>query len=109
MLDVDTKMRFVLSGFKDIESLLADCLSFIPFIDCNKQMISPKFIPLITESFGFIESIFKEIVSTESKKSGLKDYSKELEPRLNIEGAITIFLNIHIKRGHYNCREGRLL
>jgi hypothetical protein len=93
MIDDDTKMRFVLSGFRDIESLLADCLSFIPFIDCNKQVISPKFIPLITESCGFIESIFNEIASMEYKKYGLKDYAHDLESRLNIDRAITVFLN----------------
>ena len=93
MFDDDTKMRFVLSGFTDLESLLADCLSFIPFINCNKQVVSPKFVPIITESCGFIESIFKETASTVRKKYGLKDYSKDLESQLDIEGAITIFLN----------------
>lgn len=93
MLDENTKLNFVLSQFDELESLLADCLSFIPFIDENKCVISPKFAPIIVESCGLIESLFKEYAGKREKKRGMKEYSKVIEPCLSLEETITIFLN----------------
>jgi hypothetical protein len=85
-------MRFVLSGFRTLESQLADCLGYIPFMDSNKHIISPKFIPVISEACGFIESIFNESTQVDSRRYSLKDYAELLEPRLTLEDTITIFL-----------------
>ncbi len=93
MIDDNTRMRFVVSGFRDLESQLADCMDYIPFIDSNKYIISPKFIPIISESCGFIESIFKESEGIKGRRCALKDYAKLLEPRLELENTITVFLN----------------
>lgn len=93
MLDKDSKLRFVVSNFADLESQLERCLSFIPFVDNNKQVISPKFIPIILESCGLVESIFKEIEGKKGKRFDLKEYSRLAEPHLFLEEATTIFLN----------------
>lgn len=93
MLDKETKFHFLVSNFEEIESHLDQCLNFIPFIDVNKQVVSPKFIPLIIESCGLIESIFKEMEGNEGKKYSLKEYSELLEPYLDLEVAISIFLH----------------
>jgi hypothetical protein len=93
MIDEHTRMRFVVSGFRDLESQLVDCMGYIPFIDTNKYVISPKFISIISESCGFIESIFKESVGINDRRFVLKDYAKLLEPRLELENTITVFLN----------------
>ena len=50
MIDDNTKIRFIISNFEELESQLEDCLRFIPFISVNKGVVSPKFIPLIIES-----------------------------------------------------------
>jgi hypothetical protein len=97
MIDNNTSMRFVVSGFRDLESQLADCMDYIPFIDSNKYVISPKFIPIISESCGFIESIFKESDEVKGRRYALKDYSKLLEPRLELGNTITILLNQPIR------------
>jgi hypothetical protein len=93
MIDESTRLRFVVSGFRDLESQLADCMGYIPFIDSNKYILSPKFIPIISESCGFIESIFKESEGNKGRRYALKDYAKLLEPRLELENTITVFLN----------------
>ncbi len=93
MLDRETKFHFLVSNFEEIESQLDQCLNFIPFIDVNKQVVSPKFIPLIIESCGLIESIFKEMEGNEEERYGLKKYSELLEPYLDLEVAISIFLH----------------
>ena len=93
MMDENTKLHFVVSQFNELETLLADCLSFIPFIDGNRQVISPKFTPIIVESCGLIESIFKEYVGENDKKHNLKKYSELVEPHLSLEKTVSIFLN----------------
>ncbi len=93
MLDENTKIRFIISNFEELESQLEECLSFIPFISVNKGVVSPKFIPLIIESCGLIESIFKEIGGEEGKKYNLKDYSKLVEHNLDLEVAISLFID----------------
>lgn len=96
MLDENTKLRFAVSSFEELESRLTDCLSFIPFIERNKQVISPRFIPIIVESCGLTESVFKALEGQDGKRHDLKDYSKLIEPYLLLEEAITIFLNLPI-------------
>lgn len=92
MLDEKTKLQFVVSQFKELESLLSDCLDFIPFIESNKQVISPKFTPIIVECCGLIESIFKEYAGAKNKRQDMRGYSKLVDPHLNLEDAITVFL-----------------
>lgn len=70
-----------------------ECLSYIPFIDNNKQVISPKFIPIILEACSLIDSVFKNSKGQKGKKHDLKDYTKLVEHHLYLEETISIFLN----------------
>jgi hypothetical protein len=93
LLDKDTKLHFVVSQFNDLENILGDCLSFIPFIENNKEVVSPRFPPIIIESCGLIESIFKEYLLESDDGQTFKEYSKNIEPHLVLEEAISLFLN----------------
>lgn len=92
MLDDNTKLQFVVSQFNELELLLSDCLGFIPFIEGNKEVISPKFTLIIVECCGLIESIFKEYAGKKNKRQDMREYSKLVDPHLDLEEAITIFL-----------------
>src|SRR5258708_1147353 len=93
MLPEDNKLRFVVSNFEELESKLMECLRFIPFIDNNKEVISPKFIPIILEACSLIDSVFKTFEGKEGKKHNLRSYTKLVEPHLCLEETTTIFLN----------------
>lgn len=97
MLDNNSKLRFVISNFNELETQLAQCLSYIPFVEQNKRVISPKFIPIILETCGLIESIFKELEGDSGKRYDLKEYSKLIEPILDLEQTISLFLNPHYR------------
>lgn len=93
MLPDDNKLSFVVSNFEELESRLTECLSFIPFIENNKQVISPKFIPIILEACSLIDSVFKTFEGQKGKRHDLKSYTTLVEPQLCLEEATTIFLN----------------
>lgn len=93
MLAEDDRLRFVVSNFEELESKLIECLSFIPFIENNKAVISPKFIPIILEACSLIDSVFRTFECQQGKKHNLKSYTKLVEPHLYLEDASTIFLN----------------
>jgi len=92
MLPEDNKVSFVVSNFEELESKLIECLSYIPFIENNKEVISPKFIPIILEACSLIDSVFRTFEGQQSKKHNLKSYTKLVEPHLCLEQATTIFL-----------------
>jgi hypothetical protein len=81
------------SNFEELESRLTECLSFIPFIENNKQVISPKFIPIILESCSLIDSVFKTLEHQKGRRYDFKRYTILVEPHLRLEEATTIFLN----------------
>ena len=93
MLDENNKLGFVVSNFEELESRLIECLSYIPFIENNKQVISPKFIPIILEACSLIDSVFKNSKGQKGKKHDLKSYTRLVEHHLYLEEAISIFLN----------------
>jgi hypothetical protein len=97
MLHEDNKLTFAVSNFEELESKLIECLSFIPFIENNKEVISPKFIPIILEACSLIDSIFKTFEGQQGKKHNLKSYTKLIEPQLCLEEATTIFLNTPLR------------
>jgi hypothetical protein len=93
MLPDDNKLSFVVSNFEELESRLIECLSFIPFIQNNKQVISPKFIPIILESCSLIDSVFKSFERQKGNRYDFKSHTTLVEPHLCLEEATTIFLN----------------
>jgi hypothetical protein len=87
------KFDFAISSFSVLENQLADCMEYLPFIDENSQAISPKFVPIIIDACGLIDSIFFEISADKNtERFNLKKYSKIHESRLELDNNATLFL-----------------
>lgn len=96
-IDDGIKYSFVVTNFDELETRLKECLEFIPFIDNNYGVISPKFITIILDSCSLIESLFIEYLNANDKKYTFKDYARLVEPELELGETISIFLNSPIK------------
>ncbi len=93
----DKKIEFAINNFSNLEKQLSKCMEFIPFIDQNKNAISPKFIPIILEACSLIESIFKEISKDKKGRHNFKKYANLHEKDLELDKSISIFLVPSIK------------
>lgn len=92
-MDNREKTNFAISSFVVLERQLSDCMEYLPFIQANKQAISPKFIPIIMDACSLIDSILFEVTSTKSREHfNLKKYSEIQEPKLNLSNNATLFL-----------------
>ena len=86
------RMDSVISSFASMESGLATCMEYVPYISNNEGVVSPKFVSLILESCSLSESILKRLSRDSSGRKTLKDYSQLHEPFLELEAATTLFL-----------------
>jgi len=86
------KYDFVVSNFVQVEEQLINCLNYIPFIEENKAVISPKFIPIIMESCGLIDSVFKELSNSNNDRLTFKKYYELHNERLDLENNKSLFL-----------------
>ena len=82
---------FVFANFKQLEEQLLDCMRYIPFVQQNQSVVSPKFVPIILESCSLIESIFRRGI-TSSRRHTLKSYCELMEPDLELAGTTTLLL-----------------
>lgn len=88
----DNRVDIFINNYTQLETQLLECLDYMPFIVENKNVISPKFIPIIVESCALIESIFKQNINKDQKKYSFKKYSEFYEPILSLSGVFSIFL-----------------
>ena len=96
MINQESKLNFVVSSFSSLEEQLLNCREYLPFIEQNKFAVSPKFVPIIVDSCSLVESIFKEI-SIDDKKNDFKTFSQLHESTLQLENAISLFLNLPLQ------------
>lgn len=96
MIDSQTS-DIAVSNFLSLESQLRECLDFIPFMDANQFVVSPKFIPIILESCSLIDSIFRDLAKGESLGASFKHYSHFFEPRMELEESVSLFLAVPIR------------
>jgi hypothetical protein len=92
MITDDNIIEFVVNNFATLEKQLLECMEFVPMVDQNKHVVSPKFIPIILESCSLIESIFKEITEDKNRKYSFKKYAELHERHLELGETISIFL-----------------
>lgn len=65
------KANFVVASFTGLEEQLIHCMEYIPFVEGNKDVMSPKFIPIIMETCSLIDSIFREIIERKRLASSI--------------------------------------
>jgi hypothetical protein len=83
---------FAVSNLKALEKQVQSCMEYIPFVEDNEKVISPKFIPIILDVCSLIDSIFHQISTEPVKRFNLKKYSEMYEPQLELESNISLFL-----------------
>lgn len=84
--------HFILRQFIDLETQFQATLSYIPYVEENKGVLSPKYSTILIDACSLIDSIFRDLVG-EKKRSSLKDYASLFEPSINLEQNLTLYLN----------------
>lgn len=89
--------EFAVVNFQGLEIQLQSCMDYIPFVEGNEDVVSPKFIPIIMEACSLIDSIFKHMASEPAERNNLKKYSDMYESVLSLEENISLFLGSPIR------------
>jgi hypothetical protein len=81
----------VVAAFQSLEEQLLTCLQYIPYSEQNKNVASPKFVPILMDTCSLIDSVFRHTVGGDQRHS-LKNFAESLEGRLWLEEATSLFL-----------------
>jgi hypothetical protein len=92
-----SKSNFAVANFLSLESQLATCMEYIPFVESNRQAISPKFVSIVMEACSLIDSVFRELTSDKVKHLNLKKYGLEHEAALSLDGNLSLFLSTPVQ------------
>lgn len=87
----ENPLDFVLANFEGLERELNRCMEYVPYVEANSNVVSPKFVPLLLESCGLVESVFKRAAGTTARHT-FHDYSSLHESSFCLEEATTLFL-----------------
>ena len=90
-LHPENSRDFIVANFHTLETQLVQCMDYIPYIDQNQDVVSPKFVPVLLDACSLIDSVLKSSTDA-SKRHTFKDYAIELEGRLELEDATTLAL-----------------
>jgi len=86
------RFDFCIASFCVLEQQLKSCMEYIPFIETNKQVLSPKFVPVIFEACSLVDSIFTEMAGDATERYNLKRHNQKHEPYLLLAEKTTLFL-----------------
>lgn len=89
--------EFAVSNLRALERQIESCMEYIPFVEGNEKVVSPKFIPVILEACSLIDSVFHEISTEGAERFNLKKYSEMYESQLELEKNISLFLAAPIR------------
>lgn len=90
-------LDFAVSNFISLETQLSRCIDYIPFVEANLKVVSPKFIPIILDSCSLIDSIFSSRTKNRTERFNLKRYSEHFEEQMELEDTISLFLSSPIR------------
>jgi hypothetical protein len=96
-MQVSHASEFAVSNLEVLEKQLQSCMEYVPFVEDNQKVISPKFIHIVLDACSLIDSIFHQLSDGARKRSNLKKYSEMHEPQLELEAAISLFLSMPIR------------
>jgi len=97
MREKHTKASFIISNFSSLEDQFGLCLDFLPYAPENRNVVSPRFIPIILDACGLIESVLKDITDEPNERGNFKRYAVETEEYLELDTAFSIFLNTNLE------------
>lgn len=81
----------MVANFHSLEDQLIACMAYIPYIEQNQAVVSPKFVPILLDACSLIDSVLRDSTDNE-KRQTLKTYAALHEERLELEEATTLFL-----------------
>jgi hypothetical protein len=82
---------FVVANFHSLEEQLIECMDYIPFIEQNHGIVSPRFVPILMDACSLIDSVLRD--STDgNERHTLKSFAKLHEGRLQLESSTSILL-----------------
>ena len=86
-------LDFVVASFLSLEGQLTQCMEYIPYIEANMGVVSPKFPSILSESCSLMESIFQHLNRRNGLNiRGLKEYAELYESVLDLENTFSMFL-----------------
>jgi len=84
-------LDFVVSNFVALEEQLVSCMDYVPFIEQNECVVSPRFVPILMDACSLVDSVFRHTAS-EDGHHNLRLYALMHEDRLELEEATTLLL-----------------
>ena len=82
---------FVVANFHSLEEQLVDCMRYVPFIERNQAVVSPKFVPILMDACSLIDSILRDCTGG-GKRHTFKEYAVLHEEHLELEGTTSLLL-----------------
>jgi hypothetical protein len=82
---------FLLAQFTSLENQLKKWIEFVPYVDANKCIVSPKLTPILMEACSLIDSVFCSELSP-AGPTQFKKYAEELEPTRRFGERMSLFL-----------------
>lgn len=82
----------VIAQFTDLEARLCSYMEYVPYVNNNKGVLSPKLPGMLMEACSLIDSVFKHFVNDQKQNGGFKGYVNSVEQWLDLENTTTIFL-----------------
>lgn len=93
MFTREDPLDLVVANFLALESQLIQCMEYIPYIEANMGVVSPKFPSILSESCSLMESIFQHLNQRNGHNGrGLKGYAGLYEEDLELESTYSMFL-----------------
>lgn len=91
MSNQEDPQDFVVANFMTLENQLIQFIEYVPYIEKNQQIFSPKLIPILMDACSLIDSIFRH-ASPSGERHTFKSYAATHEQRLELGDATMIFL-----------------
>jgi hypothetical protein len=90
-MDRDSARDFVVANFHALEDQLLECMEYVPFVEANRCVVSPRFPPILLDACSLIDSVLRDSTNGDERHT-LKTYASTLESELDLEDATTLFL-----------------
>lgn len=80
-----------MAGFRALEEQLIQFMDYVPYIEQNHGVLSPKLVPILMDSCSLIDSVLRDSTS-DGKRHTLRSYSKLHEVHFELEEATSLML-----------------
>ena len=82
---------FVVANFQALEDQFIECMKYVPYVEQNQAVVSPKFVPILMDACSLIDSVLRDSTDGD-KRQTLKTYAALHEERLELEETTSLVL-----------------